>query len=265
MATNLSDLISQKTKDKTTLEGKVNVGESAKAELAKVVQELETLGEVQSLHDAALTRATAMVKGSIDAVTSLKISAPYVSVSAAVDTGLQAKGKAESDLAGIVDKTTLPMKGTYKDYVSALSKADTALTAEILDEAAKRIALTAKRGMIDVRIAALTSYAAAIEARVAQAKVFLTSAILAAQTNSIAAAWWAFYHVKTILPEVAAADIATLATAVEDACKEYATAYNQWVGARDKLDKALADRAAAAATLAQADAQTLAALAAAVK
>ena len=46
-----------------------------------------------------------------------------------------------------------------------------------------------------------------------------------------------------------------------NACDDYATAYDDWLTARDKLDHSLADHVTAAAKLAQTDAQTLAALA----
>lgn len=263
MATSLNVLISDKTTDKTALAAKVDGGEAAKPELSEVLQELETLGEIQSLRDTALARATTMVVGSQGAVVPLQTSAPYKSVSDAIAAGLTAKGKTEAGMAGVVGNT-LPMTGTYATYVTTLSTAGTTLVTDIADEAAKRVALAAERGMVDVRIAALTAYATAVEARFSQAKALLTSATLAAQSNSVAAAWWAFHHVKALLAEVSAATAATLATAVGTACDDYATAYDDWVTARDKLDQAAADRAAAAAKLAQADAQTLAALATSV-
>lgn len=257
----LTALISTKTGDRTTLEKKVTDGEGAKVELSEILDELGTLGEIQSIHDAALARANTIVTGSKAAVVPLQSSAPYTSAAAAIAAGLSAKKLDDGGMSGVVDKPLPPAGKTYADYVGALSKVDTSLATAVADEAAKRIALVARRGMIDVRIAALTGYAGGVEARFARAKAFLTSATLAAQSNSVAAAWWALSHVKALLPGVAAADATTLATAVDTACDDYATAYDDWVKARDLLDKTLADRAAADADLAKADAQTLAALA----
>jgi hypothetical protein len=255
----LTALISTKTGDRTALEKKVTDGDGAKVELSEVLDELGTLGEIQSIHDAALARANTIVTGSKAAVVPLQSSAPYTSAAAAIAAGLTARTLDDGGMTGVVGKPLPPAGKTYADYVGALSKADTSLA--VADEAAKRIALVARRGMIDVRISALTVYAGGVEARFAQAKAFLTSATLAAQSNSVAAAWWALFHVKALLTGVVAADATTLATAVDTACDDYATAYDDWVKARDLLDKTLADRAAADADLAKADAQTLAALA----
>jgi hypothetical protein len=260
MATSLNALISDKTTDKTTLATKVGDGEAAKPALSEVLQELETLGQIQAIRDAALARATTMVAGSQAAVAPLQASAPYTSAAAAVAAGLAAKTKTEAGMSGVV-AATLPMGGTYATYVGNLNTADTTLADATADEATKRITLDAKRGMIDVRIASLTSFASGVEARLSRAKALLTSATVAAQANSVAAAWWAFHHVKALLADVTAATGATLVTAVNTACDDYAAAYADWITARDHLGDAVTGRASAAAALAQADAQTLAALA----
>jgi hypothetical protein len=187
MATSLNLLISDKTTAKTALAATVDGGEAAKPELSLVVQELETLGEIQSLRDTALARATTMVGGSQGAVAPLQASAAYTSTAAAVTAGVVAKGKLEADMASTVGNT-LPMTGTYTTYVTSLAAADTTLVGDIADEAVARVALAAKRGMIDVRIGVLTAYATAVEARLSQAKALLTSSTLAAQSNSVAAA-----------------------------------------------------------------------------
>jgi hypothetical protein len=257
----LTALISTKNSDKDTLQQKVNDGEGAKGELSEVLGELDTLAAIQAIHDTALARATAMVTGSKTAVAPLQSSSTYTGTSAAITAGLTARQKDEAGMTGIVN-TAPPNRKAYPDYVTARSKAATALATAVPDEATKRITLAAKRGMIDVRIASLTSYATDIAARFAQATAFLTSAALAAKSNSVAAAWWAFFHVKALLVDVSAADATALATALDTACDEYATAYSDWIAARDTLDQALTARASADADLATADAQTLAALAA---
>jgi hypothetical protein len=260
MAT-LNALISTKTTDKNDLASTVSDGEAAKPALSEVLEELETLVDIQSIRDTALAKANAMVVGSQDAVVPLQASALYTGVSSAVAGGLAAKGKNEAGMAGVVG-ATLPMTGTYASYVSALTAAETTLATDTADEGTKRVTLAAKRGMIDVRIGSLIDYASGIEARFARARAFLTAATAAAQTNSVAAAWWAFHHAKALLTEVGTATAATLATAVGTACDDYATAYDDWVIARDKLEQSVAARATAAANLAKADAQTLTALAA---
>jgi hypothetical protein len=261
MATTLNALISGKTADRTTLQTKVDDGEGARVELSGVIEELDTLGEVKAIRDAALARAAAMVSGSQAAVAPLQGSAPYTSASAAVDAGVIAKGKTDAGMAGIV-AAALPLGSPYATYAANLTAADATLADDIADEATKRITLIARRGAIDVRIDTLIGYATSVEARLSQARALLTTATLAARTNSVAAAWWAFHRVKALLGDVSAASATTLVTAVTTACDDYATAYDDWLTARDHLHDALADRAAAADELAQADAQTLAALAA---
>lgn len=263
MATTLNTLISDKTADKLALQIKVNDGEGAKVELSEVVQELDTLGEVKAIRDDALARAAAMVDGSQAAVGPLQSSAPYTSVSAAVDAAVIAKGKTEAGMVGVVALALPPPLGSpYATYAATLVAADGTLADDIADETAKRITLIAKRGLIDVRIDTLIGFATAIDARLSQAKAMLTTATLAAQSNSVAAAWWEFHRIKALLSEVTAATASTLITKVNAACDDYAAAYDDWVTARDQLTAAIAERAAAADDLAKADAQTLAALAA---
>lgn len=66
---------------------------------------------------------------------------------------------------------------------------------------------------------------------------------------------------RGVLSQVSAASAASPVAAVGTACDDYAGAYAEWLSARDQLDDAVTGRATAAAALAQADAQTLAALA----
>lgn len=260
MANKLDDLISDKNTAKTGLAAKVDDGEAAKLDLAEVLEQIEALGEIQALRDTALAQATQLVADSKAAVAPLQTSPAYTTTAAAVAAGVTAKGKTEAGLTGVVG-AALPMGGTYASYVTTLTTAESDLADDIADEAAKRIALAAQRGLIDVRIASLTTYATSVAARLARARTFLTSATLAAQQNSVAAAWWALHHVKALLAQVSAADATTLATAVTNACEDYATAYDAWTTAHDQLAQSIAARDAAAAKLAQADAQTLAALA----
>jgi hypothetical protein len=260
MATSLNVLISDKITDKNDLETKVDDGEAAKPELSVVLKELETLGEIQALRDAALATANTLVLGSQAAVAPLQASAAFTGVAALVTAGLAAKSKTEGGMTGVV-AAVLPMTGTYATYYGALATADGTLGDDTADEAAKLIALTAKRGLVDVRIGSLSRYANAVGARYMLAKTLLTTANLAAQTSSVAAAWWAFYQAKALLAEITAASATTLATAVATACDDYATAYDDWITARDKLAASTAARATAAAKLTKAEGQTLAALA----
>jgi hypothetical protein len=260
MATTLNALITDKTTDKTALAIKVDDGEAAKGDLAEVLGELATLAEVQAIRDAALARASLLVAGSQAAVAPFQTAPAYTGAAAAIDAAVIAAGKTESGMTGVVG-AALPMGGTYATHYGAAGTAATTLATDTTDEALKRIDLAAKRARIDVRITALTTYAVGVESRFARAKALLATAGMAAQTQSVAAAWWALHHVKALLAEVTAASSTTLVTAVGTACDDYATAFDVWVTAREKLETSTAAAVAAAAKAAQADGQALAALA----
>jgi hypothetical protein len=263
MATTLNVLISDFASEKTDLIDKIADGEEAKAELLEVEDTLETLTEIQALRDAALAKASAQLGGAQSGVAPLQASSTYTGTSSAINTLLTAEELVEADMTGVVG-ATLPMTGTYAGYVTALGTAQGTVATKIAAAAEKRIALSGKRAVIDVRLEALATYVARIEARFTSAKDLLTFASAQAQAQNLAAAWWAFHHVKAELAAVTAASSTTLTTAVSTACDDYATAYDEWVTASDELVAAQAALTVAETNLAQADGQVLTALVALV-
>lgn len=279
MADELQDLIDNLS-NTDALEQQVNAGKSAKAQLAEVAAELQTLTKVQSICSNALDRADKMKADATSANKQPKGSDTYNVVSAAVGAVLGTAatvGTKANQMAVIVD-TPLPSDPLYptdppypyKSYISALATADTKLADAIAAATMASIALVAARATLDARIATLVGCATAFETRLAQANAFLASATVAAQSKNHVAAWWALHHVDALCDEIAAAasvsdsllaDFNAARGDVESARKDYAVAYMNWLTKRQNLSDANRTRTNAAAALERADAKVLAALA----